>query len=717
MSEFREKKGRKQIRVAPEAGHPVTVDINGDNFLEIVDAADISEDGIGISTPSRLEGCRIDEIVSLVITLPHPVRHIFHGIGKVKHISGEKFGVFFIDVSRADLKAVRRYVGRRIKDKSWPVRVRYTIYRASRVSGIQISILLGFLVLLWVVSGDFFHSRHASITKEEMTPVLKAAKLAVSSPSVSSSLFLPVREMDTDDPLSAPSPESIMLPVGQVTIRSGQGHRTTTILSTVVSGAWIALPAKACYGGSSWGFDVDGRASAGIEGGIWRAGDIIGMWKLADGEKYEGYDLAAWSEDVSMVWHSLTSGETREIEKVGTGQNQGYFISFKLPRSIAGAGIFIQNNQIVGWTFDDWLADGYLWDGPPGDTLFYEIGVESFYTVTFANGREEQFERALTMDKNVSVADRLHAFAEGFRFSPNLSPKETPFDLLPGAVFGHMRLLVDDMTEAGFNREVVDILGEGEILKTLDDALVESVIQAAVMGYGHETALALADIVGETRDPLLLGVKSIYMDWIEALMNKRDFAGAWETHEKFRQVFHEDQEVYLMGTELALTQGDWQEAEKNMGEIEDALFLQQEINSIKRRISELKDMEGEIKIDFIPGTGRIAVDVLLNGSFWQEMLVDTGASMVAISPDIAEKIGVVIDDTTPRRAVSTAGGPVEAHEVIISTLSLASHTIHDVKALVINAMEDTPGLLGLNYLSHFSLEMDEEKGRLSLTPR
>ena len=130
MPDFHGKDSRKQLRVIPEADHLITVDINGDNFLEIVNAADISEDGIGIATPSRLEGCRIDEIVSLVVTLPYPGRRIFHVMGKVKHISGMKFGVLFVDVGRADLQAIRRYVASRLKEKSWSVRVFYGFHTA-----------------------------------------------------------------------------------------------------------------------------------------------------------------------------------------------------------------------------------------------------------------------------------------------------------------------------------------------------------------------------------------------------------------------------------------------------------------------------------------------------------------------------------------------------------------------------------------------------------
>ena len=59
-----------------------------------------------------------------------------------------------------------------------------------------------------------------------------------------------------------------------------------------------------------------------------------------------------------------------------------------------------------------------------------------------------------------------------------------------------------------------------------------------------------------------------------------------------------------------------------------------------------------------------------------------------------------------------------AHEVTLSSIELEGITVNHVRAHVID-IPDRPGLglLGLNFLRRFRMEIDDEKGILLLEPR
>lgn len=109
---------RRYIRIKPLANHPVRVDINGENFIEILHVVDISEAGIGICVPYGFEGCRINEDVSFVLELPLQRHAILHVSGKITHVSGHHFGVSFVCISEEARRAIRQYIAGYLREKS-----------------------------------------------------------------------------------------------------------------------------------------------------------------------------------------------------------------------------------------------------------------------------------------------------------------------------------------------------------------------------------------------------------------------------------------------------------------------------------------------------------------------------------------------------------------------------------------------------------------------
>lgn len=117
---------RKNLRVPPESGRPIRIDINGENFLDIVYATDVSVAGACIAVPHRFEGCRLDKLVSLVVNLPEPVSASFTTLGSIRHLSGRSFGVRFVGMEKKEESLVRDYVIHLLALHDWK---RATLFR------------------------------------------------------------------------------------------------------------------------------------------------------------------------------------------------------------------------------------------------------------------------------------------------------------------------------------------------------------------------------------------------------------------------------------------------------------------------------------------------------------------------------------------------------------------------------------------------------------
>jgi aspartyl protease family protein len=99
-----------------------------------------------------------------------------------------------------------------------------------------------------------------------------------------------------------------------------------------------------------------------------------------------------------------------------------------------------------------------------------------------------------------------------------------------------------------------------------------------------------------------------------------------------------------------------------------------------------------------------------DGHFWAEgevngapvrFLVDTGATVVALTPADAERLGFDLDRLNYVSGVVTAGGRTRAAAVRLDSVEVAGARLEDVDALVIEKGLDA-SLLGMSYLGRLS---------------
>jgi clan AA aspartic protease (TIGR02281 family) len=128
--------------------------------------------------------------------------------------------------------------------------------------------------------------------------------------------------------------------------------------------------------------------------------------------------------------------------------------------------------------------------------------------------------------------------------------------------------------------------------------------------------------------------------------------------------------------------------------------------------------DGKIVIQFTPGLQQIPASAIINSRTEQKFIVDTGASMVTIPRSTAVDLGLAADEHIPMRRVFTASGVKYAPEVSLSSITIDGREVNDVKALVLDLPNQPEwGLLGLNYLRRFRMDINTKNGILLLEPR
>ena len=102
----------------------------------------------------------------------------------------------------------------------------------------------------------------------------------------------------------------------------------------------------------------------------------------------------------------------------------------------------------------------------------------------------------------------------------------------------------------------------------------------------------------------------------------------------------------------------------------------------------------------------VSIPKSLDGHFWTEarvnygyinFLVDTGASVIALTPSDAEIAGIRLHEVNYNGTVSTAGGDVPAAYITLDNVSVGHITLRNIKAVIIKDGL-TQSLLGMSYL-------------------
>lgn len=147
--------------------------------------------------------------------------------------------------------------------------------------------------------------------------------------------------------------------------------------------------------------------------------------------------------------------------------------------------------------------------------------------------------------------------------------------------------------------------------------------------------------------------------------------------------------------------------------------FRRELGLVKDRVrSELtgapeQRTDGQALRVIVSGDGHYWVDGAINGTPTR-FLVDSGASVTALSESAARAAGLNIDRTGLPMIMQTANGRVEAHRSNVATLSLGTIRVSDLPVVVSPAFGEV-NVIGMNMLSRLK-SWGVQNGEMVLKP-
>jgi predicted aspartyl protease len=133
----------------------------------------------------------------------------------------------------------------------------------------------------------------------------------------------------------------------------------------------------------------------------------------------------------------------------------------------------------------------------------------------------------------------------------------------------------------------------------------------------------------------------------------------------------------------------------------------------------LKKWRTEVEDETIPikqESGTPTLEVTLNGTVTKRMILDSGASVVQISAEVADELKMTPGPADPRVKMSIAdGSTVEGRLMHLKSVRVGHFVVEDVECVVLSkAVKGVPLLLGDAFLSHFIVKLDAAGGELHL---
>ena len=149
---------------------------------------------------------------------------------------------------------------------------------------------------------------------------------------------------------------------------------------------------------------------------------------------------------------------------------------------------------------------------------------------------------------------------------------------------------------------------------------------------------------------------------------------------------------------------------------EEKAFFKRIEEAARIKDEEARRREGTTEIKF-KDRSRITVKALLNEKVEASMLIDTGATVVFISPGTAQKLGMEPAGKDTVQIVLGDGSTAKAIPIILDSVKVGNAEAKNVSAAIVlekpgRSIED--GGLGMSFLNRFHLHINTQKNLLTL---
>ncbi len=112
----------------------------------------------------------------------------------------------------------------------------------------------------------------------------------------------------------------------------------------------------------------------------------------------------------------------------------------------------------------------------------------------------------------------------------------------------------------------------------------------------------------------------------------------------------------------------------------------------------------------------VIIEAMLNKKTPAKFVVDTGATYTMISSAVAKELDIDLTQDQRTMPFQTANGLIQAPLTNLESITVGGMEIKNLTAAVHDAVPDpeVAGLLGLNFLSNFRMDIDTQRGLLHL---
>jgi clan AA aspartic protease (TIGR02281 family) len=137
-------------------------------------------------------------------------------------------------------------------------------------------------------------------------------------------------------------------------------------------------------------------------------------------------------------------------------------------------------------------------------------------------------------------------------------------------------------------------------------------------------------------------------------------------------------------------------------------------------VKKLKALEDTVLSESIPlrveGANTFMVSTVINGKHTQEMVLDSGASMISLPAAMATKFGLEPGSKDPKILLTLADGRViEGYKMTLKSVRVGKFIVENVDCAVLgaDAIRAEP-LLGMSFLGQFKFEVDAAASSLTM---
>jgi len=339
--------------------------------------------------------------------------------------------------------------------------------------------------------------------------------------------------------------------------------------------------------------------------------------------------------------------------------------------------------------------------------------------------RDMLFEKAFLLQDSNSLAS-IALISKGICIPLTFSEKSIFGDFKAEVIIEKIKLLINELSKKGYGNELEEILTSNVVIDIGSIQILHYMVQIISQNSGYGSAIRFVESVRSEFDFSSESAESeidsltvhLYQQWLTEQIENNNIDNADSIYNFANKQFPVNPEIHIAGIHIALKQGNWEKAEELLTEINYPESLSYKIKDLENKIYELKGNIGKILIKFNPGSKYIPIQALINGKIKQDFLFDTGSSYVTVPHSTIKALGIKVNKSGSAVKVSTAGGVKLARVIILNSITIGRCSVNNIKVLVLDIPgQPNLGLLGLNFLHYFHVEINNKEGTLLLTPR